>query len=396
MFRLSPVVAMRLALAAALLVVPAGRAHAAAANRLVNPGFETQLPGHDWMPAGWDTSRSGLSSVFFGRDTLLAHGGRYAVTVANVSALWPFSYNWSQAVPVNPADWGKDAVLSIWTRSAGVDGRAYVMVQAYRDTISRLALEHSVSRDSMASTLNVKPIDDPLYDLGWKRTSFMEEETGWVRREARVFVPPLTNMVFVRCGLIGTGQLMLDDASLTFEPALPAPPASPHVNLLSDPDFERGGLDWEFSLPPYRNMVGRIDSTQAHSGKRSAFFTALEGGWISSQAGACQALSNRNLAGKRLRLTGWFKTDSLKSNAYTKFYFHTLHGIEQVPTQDQFGGTADWKKATLEADVPADTYEVWVWYVYNSPAPGRMWVDDCSVEVVGPAGGELKKPGKSR
>jgi hypothetical protein len=184
---------------------------------------------------------------------------------------------------------------------------------------------------------------------------------------------------------------MVDDASLTFEAARPAPPAPLHTNLLLDPDFENGGLAWEFSLPPYRNMIGRVDSTQAHSGHHCAMFTGGEEGWVTGHAGACQAIPARNLQGKRLRLTGWFKTDSLKSNAYTKFYFNTLHGIEQVPTKNQFGNTTDWSKATLEADVPKDTYEVWVWYVYNAPAPGILYVDDCSVEVLGPAGAEEKK-----
>jgi hypothetical protein len=386
MFRLSrSPVALRL-LVVALLTAPlaARPADSAGVNRLSNPGFEQSLPGHPWMPAGWDTSRSGLSSVFFGRDTMLVHDGRYAVTVANVSALWPFSHNWSQTVLVNRGDWGKDAVFSVWTRSAGIDGHAYVLLQAYRDTISRVAKEQGVPRDSMALLMGIHPVDDPLYDLGWKRASFAEQETGWVRREVRIFVPPLANVIFVRCGLIGVGQLMVDDASLTFEPARPAAPVSPHTNLLADPGFENGGLDWEFSLPPYRGMIGIVDSTEAHSGRYCALFTGGEEGWASGHVGACQAISNRNLQGKRLRLTGWFKTDSLKSNAYTKFYFHTLHGVEQIPTNNQFSGTKDWSKATLEADVPRDAYEVWVWYVYNGPAEGKVRIDDCSVEVIPP------------
>jgi hypothetical protein len=361
----------------------ASPARAANVNRLKNPGFELGQGDHPWMPAGWDTSRSGLSSVFFGRDTMLAHGGSYAVTVANVSALWPFSHNWSQSVLVNKEDWGKDAVFSIWTRNSGVEGRAYILLQAYRDTLSRLAVEWGVSRDTAAARMHVVPVADPLYDLGWKRQFFTDAETPWVRREVRVFVPPMTNIIFVRGGLIGTGQLMLDDASLTFESAAPAPPVTPHVNLLEDPGFEQGGLAWEFSLPPYRNIVGRLDTTSAHSGRNSAYFTGGENGWVQGLMGACQVLSNRNLQGKHIRMTGWFKTDSLKSNAFTKIYFHTAHGIEQVTTHDQFGNTTDWSKATLEADVPRDAYEVWLRYVFNGPAPGRVWIDDCSVEVTG-------------
>ncbi len=368
----------------ALLSPPAG---AASRNLLPNPGFEESLPGHPWMPTVWDTSRAGISSVFFGRDTMLAHGGRYAATVANVSAIWPFSHNWSQTVILSPQDWGKDAVFSVWTLSAGIEGRAYILLQAYRDTLSKLARAEGVTRDSIAQRLNVKPIDDPAYDLGWKRQCFSDPETGWVRREVRIFIPPLTHVLFVRCGLIGTGQLVIDDASLTLEAAKSPPPARPHTNLLVDPDFENGGLDWEFSVPPYRNAIGRLDSTQAHSGRVSAMFTGGEQVWVQSRMGACQAIMNRNLQGKRLRMTGWIKTDSLATVAYTKFYFNTLHGVVDIPTNDQFAGTVDWHEATLEADVPKDAYEVWVWYMYNGPAKGIVHVDDCSVEVIGEATG---------
>jgi hypothetical protein len=342
------------------------------------------------MPAGWDTSRAGLSSVFFGRDTLLAHGGQYAVTVANVSDLWPFSHNWSQAVLVSPSDWGKDAVLTIWTRSTGVEGRAYVMLQAYRDTLSYVARQRGLPRDSVAVIMGIKPIDDPAFDLGWKRTVFVDEETPWVKREARVYVPPLTNVVIVRCGLIGTGQVMLDDASLTFEAAQPAPAIVNGQNLLKDPSFENGGLEWEFSVPPYKNTIGRVDSTVAHTGRNSAYFKSGQMGFITVRSGVCQAVSNRNLGGKHVRMSGWFKTDSLVSTAYTLLFFNTPNGVVEIPTKDRFSLNTDWTEATLEADVPKDTYSMWVWYQYNAPAAGELHVDDCSLVVTGPATG---KPG---
>jgi hypothetical protein len=374
-----------------------GSALAAAApspNRLENPGFEQGIPGHPWMPSGWDTSRAGLSSVFFGRDTLLAHGGQYAVTVANVSDVWTFSHNWSQAILVDSKDWGKDAVLDIWTRSTGVEGRAYVMLQVYRDTLSYEARRRGVPRDSMSVLMGIRPIDDPAFDLGWKRTVFTEEETPWIKREARVYVPPLTNVIFVRCGLIGTGQLMLDDASLTFEAPLPAPTLQPGVNLLKDPSFEQGGLDWEFSVPPYRNTIGRVDSTVARTGHNSAYFKSGEMGFVTVGSGVCQTICNRNLGGMHFKMSGWFKTDSLVSTAYTLMYFSTPHGVVSIPTKDRYSLTNNWVQATLEADAPKDTYSMWVWYEYNAPAAGELHIDDCSLEVTGPAKGNgAKAPG---
>ena len=56
-------------------------------------------------------------------------------------------------------------------------------------------------------------------------------------------------------------------------------------------------------------------------------------------------------------------------------------------------GTKDWTRTEFDADAPRDTYEVWVWYCYDAPTEGRMWVDDCTLEVLGPAREEEKKIG---
>src|SRR6185295_18646470 len=98
-------------------------------------------------PAGWDTSRADLQTVFFGRDTFAVHGGRYAISVASASALYPMAHNWSQMLIVDPQWWGKDLVFSIWTRSMGVEGRAYIKLDAYQDTLSKMARIWKVSRD---------------------------------------------------------------------------------------------------------------------------------------------------------------------------------------------------------------------------------------------------------
>ena len=68
---------------AALTFALAATAPCAAASLpgelLQNPGFEDSLETHPWMPSAWDTSLTALPTVFFGRDTLLAHGGRRGI-----------------------------------------------------------------------------------------------------------------------------------------------------------------------------------------------------------------------------------------------------------------------------------------------------------------------------
>lgn len=392
--------ASRVALAfGALSACLVGPAFAATkGNLLANPGFETTLEGHSWMAAGWDTSAFELPTVFFGRDTTLAHGGHYAVSVASVSKLTPLWHNWSQGIVVGPEMWNKDVVLSVWTRSNGVQGRGYVLLQAYRDTVGKYMRLAKVSRDTAFSRLGLNMAGDPFLCLGWKREYFSDVETDWVRREVKVFVPPSTNLIIARCGLFGTGQVMFDDVSLTAEAARPPAPLPVGVNLLADPGFEGNGDEWEYSLPPYEDMrCDRIvttdsDTNVVHSGKASVRFMGGQVGVVQTRAGVMQVFGNRGLSGKRLRLTGWCKTDSLQGFAYLKIYCTTITEDMHEGAPLQLGGLKPWTPLQIEMDVPKDTYQVWAWLLYNAPVDGKVYFDDASLEILGPATGKPVAP----
>ncbi|HET7225627.1 MAG TPA: hypothetical protein VFK69_07900 [Candidatus Eisenbacteria bacterium] len=362
-------------------------------NLLDNPGFEKPLAGHPWMPANWDTSDSGLPTVFFGRDTFAVHGGQYAVNVANTSTVIPVWHNWSQQVLVGPDAWGKDAVFSVWTRANGLQGRAYVLLQAYRDSVGKMARLWHMDRDVAARKLQINKVDDPILDLGWKREYFSTSEDNWIKRTVRVFVPPSVNVLYVRCGLFGTGQVIFDDASLTLEPAQPPVEPALRANLLADPGFEGDGNGWEYAMPPYDGMRVERDTTLAHGGRASIAASGNMAGFMQVRTGVCQNFSDRALAGKHVRIAGWFKTDSLKSTAFLKIYAHTLHGMVQSDTPAElFSSTHDWTPSSVEMDLPPDTYEVWAWWMYNAPAAGVVHFDDCDFEVLGPAGTAEAKP----
>jgi hypothetical protein len=376
------------------LAVSAPCAVAAPSGELLqNPGFEDSLETHPWMPAAWDTSLTALPTVFFGRDTFLVHGGRYSVSVANTSTSIPAWHNWSQSVFVGPEAWGKDLVFSVWTRSNGLQGRAYVLLQAYRDTIGKMTKIWGIPRDLAGRRLGINKLDDPLIDVGWKRLYFSEPETGWVRREVRVFVPPSTNMAYVRCGLLGLGQVLFDDASLRLDTARPAPAPPLRSNLLADPGFEGDGNSWEYSMPPYPGLRIDRDTTLAHSGRACIRYTSSDAGYVQARVGVCQVFG-RELEGKRVRLSAWVKTDSLKgSMAYTRIYCNSLSlGMVQSDPGQTFGLTNDWSPISLELDVPPDAVEVWVWFAYNVPASGVVYYDDASLEVIGPAATVEKAP----
>ena len=353
-------------------------------NLLQNPGFEEGLPGHPWMPAGWDTTISGLPSVFFGRDTVLAHGHGYAVSVVNVSTVVPISHSWVQTMLVPPAWWNKDLVFSIWTRSNGLNGRAYVRVVAFRDTISKMAKVWNVSHTEAQNRLHLQGFNDPQLEIGWAVRNFSDGETDWVRREVRLHVAPTTNYLQVAAGLVGTGQILFDDASLTLEPLRPDPPLALHTNLLADPGFEGNLDDWEISQAPYEGFRVVHDSTEAHGGRFSMRYEGGTGGMFKMNSGMCQAFTSRRLAGMHVKLSGWIKADSLGDDAYVMLFMKTLHGSERtLPVA--VTGTSPWKATSIDMDVPPDTYEVWVWAVLQSPASGRVWFDDLRFEVTGPA-----------
>lgn len=360
-------------------------AAAAPKNLLKNPGFEEGIPEHPWMAAAWDTFQSGLPTVFFGRDTALAHSGRWAVSVANLSTYVPMFHNWSQTLVVGREMHGKDVTFSVWTRNNGLQGRAYILVQAYRDTVTKMARTWKVDRETALSRLKMQKSDDPLVNLGWDREYFSEPETDWVKREVRIFVPPTVNVLVVRCGLFGVGQVMFDDATLTASPARPPEELPLKTNLLKDPGFEESGDAWEYSMPPYEGLMVERDTTVFHSGRGSMTMGGGEQGPVSARAGVCQVISNRSLSGKRLRLSGWVRTDSLLGQAYVKIYCSTVDGDVHEPTPAQFGMNTDWTKTVMEVDAPPGTYMVWAWFLYNCPASGRVYYDDTSLEILGTA-----------
>src|ERR1044072_254860 len=138
----------------------AGAARPAARSLLQNPDFERGMPTHPWMPSGWDTSTAELPTVFFGRDSFIVHGGKWAVNVANMSGAIPLAHNWSQTLLVGPEAGGKVAVFKAWTRSNGVDGRAYLLVQAYADTVSRVGHNWNGDRAKAIKRLSHQPNAD--------------------------------------------------------------------------------------------------------------------------------------------------------------------------------------------------------------------------------------------
>jgi hypothetical protein len=179
--------------------------------------------------------------------------------------------------------------------------------------------------------------------------------------------------------------VLFDDASLVSVPAQANPPVPLHTNLLADPGFETTGNEWEYSMPPYEDLVVDRDTTVAHSGRASIHMEGGLDGSVSVRTGVCQLFMNQDLSKKRLRLSGWIKTDSLKTEAWIMVYCTTLDGDVRGPTPTVIDGTHDWMQTSMELDTPPGTYMVSAWFLYSAPGAGRLYYDDCSLEVLGPA-----------
>ena len=271
------------------------------------------------------------------------------------------------------------------------------MLQAYRDTIGKMAKIWRLPRDPAAKRLGINKLDDPIQNLGWKRLYFSDPETDWVLREVRVFVPPTVNMIYVRCGLVGTGQVVFDDASLRGGAGAPGSRRRRRHGTCSWTPASRATATTG-STPCRRTRASGSTGTRRSStraGPRVRYSSGAEG-LIQARAGACQVLG-REVAGKHLRLSAWVKTDSLKlGGAYLRIYCNSLgRGMLQSDPGESLSLTHDWTKLSVELDVPEDAYVTWAWLAYTAPATGLVWYDDASLEVLGPARGrDARRPGR--
>lgn len=351
----------------------------ARANLLPNPGFED---GGLFNPSDWDTTVAGVPTVLFYWDGDVKRSGARSASVINAGDAVPVWHNWNHMILHAGHLVGRDLELTAWVRSAQMNGgRGYIMVQAYRDTVMNKARDEGITRDAARQAMGYKFADDPQLELGWARQYFSAELDEWTPLKVRLFIPPTTNLVLVRFGIYGSGQVWFDDAQL-----VALPPATTPLplgkNLLANPGFERPLDDWEFSMPPSVGATVTLDSTVAHSGRYSALYQSPERAAFQTYMNTCQVFNARNLSGRRVRMSGWVKTEDLIDSAYLNVYATGLYGVAGSLAGDALTGTNDWTFYSVEFDVPKDTYTVWARAGYQA-GPGKVWWDDLKFEVLG-------------
>ena len=126
----------------------------------------------------------------------------------------------------------------------------------------------------------------------------------------------------------------------------------------------------------------KVDSAVKHSGNTSAAVKFLCGD-PNGFASLAQSIGADEYIGKRLRLSGWLKTE----NAADAGLWMRLDGDRgrmlgfdnMMPRAVK--GTTDWKRYEVVLDVPPETVNILFGTLLSGT--GQVWVDDIVLEVVG-------------
>ena len=356
----------------------AAQSNASQGNLLRNPSVED---GVLFTPTGWETTSVGLPTIRFGWDNATARTGERSLYLYNTSDAVPVWHNWHQYLTDVSDLAGKDVVFRGWAKTRQITGLGYLLVQAYSDTITVESLRTGIDRTKLREQMKIKPSDDPQSERGWARVYFEDELSEWTSFEVRLFVPPTTNLVIVRAGIFGVGEIWFDDLELVAEPAAPEKPFPVGQNLLANPGFEDGFEGWDFSLIPIDGLRVHI-APEGHSGNAAAAIASQRKPPIELISAIFQVFNTREFSGKRVRLSGWLRTEDLqRSQAYLRLWGNGLYGDFRTPNSKGISGTTEWTYLTTEATIPENTTQLWVQAAFSSGV-GTVFVDDLSLEIL--------------
>ncbi len=125
-----------------------------------------------------------------------------------------------------------------------------------------------------------------------------------------------------------------------------------------------------------------VDNSTKHGGAASARISGMcadnEGDWAS----LAQSIQADEFRGRRVRLTGWLKTDGVnKAGLWMRVdgNRHTL-GFDNMDDR-AVTGTSDWKQYSVVLDVPAEAVNIYFGTLVQGA--GNVWADDFKLETVG-------------
>lgn len=161
---------------------------------------------------------------------------------------------------------------------------------------------------------------------------------------------------------------------------LVAPTPRPGVSVSAPEGWAKNGAKSEMYV------VG-VDSNEKWGGMPSAYVQSLAPSVENGFGGMMQTTGAENYAGKRVRLSGWVKTEDanegggrlwLRIDGQERGQMLGFDNMNNRPVK----GTQDWQEASIVLDVPQDASALA--YGFFVSGGGKMWVNGQNIEVVGP------------
>lgn len=159
------------------------------------------------------------------------------------------------------------------------------------------------------------------------------------------------------------------------------------LNLdMEEPGVAAPAFPWGWYSPelesPAAERQARLDSTVRHGGRRSLRIDRARGGeaWIGSSD-----LSTRGLPGRRIRVTGWARTEGLRDGAAVLRVETMEDGYRTIRVDSMPGaglrGTTGWTRLALETVL--DSGAAYLGVGMQVSGNGTAWFDDLVLEVDG-------------
>lgn len=170
------------------------------------------------------------------------------------------------------------------------------------------------------------------------------------------------------------------------EQAIPPPPAQrveeppiPGVTRTAPAGWSKNGSK------PGSYVVG-VDRNQNFGGMPSAYVKSIESS-VDGFGGMMQMSSPEDLVGKRVRLSGWVKTEDANDGGGHLWFRVDGQQSGQTLQFDNMDkravkGTTDWQQYSVVLDVPPESAALA--YGFFVQGTGQMWVSGAKIEQVGP------------
>ncbi len=156
-------------------------------------------------------------------------------------------------------------------------------------------------------------------------------------------------------------------------------PPVPGVTTKAPPGWSKNGSK------PNSYSVG-VDRNQGYGGMPSAYVKSLDP-TVDGFGGMMQTTSAEDLAGKRVRLSGWVKTEDandggghlwLRVDGQQAGQMLQFDNMDNRPVK----GTTDWQQYSVVVDVPPESAALA--YGFFVAGTGKMYVSGAKMEPVGP------------